>query len=235
MGAVLAATLTGCGLPSAPAADEAPTSSETESTSAPTAGEAEREFYDNLVVYRQMAHQSDAVPSSWKTPPEGTWSEVDASTRDLYVSVGKEMCASGFSDTGLAEGNTDVYMSWLSARFLCPEHLDVAESELVAFTSQQLLDVLEYSVLKGNATTEDVMLGLVSCEAAMELAYEPPPGYDKGYFCWIMRVSAIGESGDEWDFLKFFDGENADEAGFDALAKELGATPSALGGLLGDE
>lgn len=234
--AVLAASLVGCGVQASPAAESGTKGDRGAGANAQeaVAEPSPQEFFDNLAVFRQMSYRSETVPSSWKTPPEGTWDEVDETLREQFVGMGEEVCRTGFDDAGnVAADNTDMYTTWLSARFLCPEYREAAETALAEYTSESTLEAMEYSVLRGNAETSDVLQALTLCEAAVELAWEVPAPMDKPYFCWAMRINAIAESDDEWDFISMFKGTGEGSPEFDALAEELGATPGGLSALLG--
>lgn len=236
-GAVGLAGLTGYSMLPPLLGDDSSESGTSGSTAEATADpKSEEAFFDNLVVLRQMSYQSDAVPASWKTPPEGTWSEVPESTRETYLGFGYDVCNSGFDDSGaVAPDNTDLYTTWLSAKFLCPEHGAEAEQAFLDAYSAETLKAMEYSMLRDSAPASDVLSALTLCEASLELSWELPEGMDRGYFCWIMRANVLAGSEDEQEFISMFQGTEDESPEFDELAEALGATPGGISGLLGVE
>ncbi|PJJ72959.1 hypothetical protein CLV46_2539 [Diaminobutyricimonas aerilata] len=233
--AAIALSLTGCtNLLGAPlSADEREAAPETPTVSE----EAQRAYYDNVVLLFELSETvlGDEAGSFGAPTVRGTWSEVDEAAHDEQIEAGLAACEMLEHPDAAPDAELRTLMPWLASRFLCEDQRTAAEEAVSAEYGDEILRVLDASLLKGGADAKDVFQAVDTCGVTIELFYTLSAEYTPDYFCWIMRANVNSGNDHEDDFLFLFrhtdDEQELADAKFDEWARQMGATPNFLGEL----
>lgn len=221
--AAMIVSLTGCAaLPTPSGSAPAPGKE-----SSPTE-EGEQQFFDNLVILRAGLVGLDPETDTLEQYPDQTWSESDPSVRKSMVELGTSACETPIPASPDEPG--DRYTIWLSARFLCEDRLPEAEAALEEFTNEQMVQLLEYSLWRGDALPDDVLTALTLCTAELAAGWVIPEETfpTREYFCWFVRANAIEHNDSEQDFIEMFQEGGSPEFTFEEYALDLGARQNAI-------
>lgn len=231
------AFLSGCGLLPSFVTDGPPAGAPAESSDADrgTDPEVQREFFDNAMLMIPMVASFDPN-SSWTSIEPLAWDDADPSVRETVVGMGLEACARADEASG-EEGLEDPSMTWLAARFLCPEHREAADEFLSNGASisptHSMADLFELALIQKDATADELFTANLACIGALALAWEVHDGFTPDATCWLIRVQSVEETSGNAEYLSIFtnksDLENAaTDARFAELAEASGATPNKL-------
>lgn len=246
-GVVLLAALVGCASLNNPAPDTPSSAgtSEAESFSGVAESdqgqEAERAYYDNVVLLQEFSDEFfDEGAEVFGAPSNrGSWDQVDESDRKTQIDAGLAACERVGQDATDSTSESNFLQPWLAATFLCKDKLDQAKKALTDEYSEQVLQALEFSLLKGDTPIADVTHAVDLCSVTIDNFYDIKSTQTPGYFCWILRANVNAEQEDEDDFLFLFrhtDAEQAKaDAEFDEWVQDMGAKPNFLGDLANQE
>lgn len=238
-GAAIAGTafLSGCGLVPSFLAEDSPagTPAESSATDRSSDTQAQQKFFDNAMLMIPMVASFDPS-STWTSIEPLGWDEADPSVRETVVGMGLDACVRADEATG-QEGLEDPAMTWLAARFLCPEHLEAADeflsNDATISPTHSMADLFELALVQSDASAEELFKANMYCIGALALAWEVHEGFTPDATCWLIRVQSVEETSGNSEYLSLFankgDVENtATDARFAVLAEASGATPNKL-------
>ena len=235
------AALSGCGMLPSFLSESSPAGAPAESSASDRGSdpETQQEFFDNTMLMIPMVTSFDPT-SSWTSIEPLDWDAADPSVRETVLGMGMDACARADAAVG-QEGLEDPAMTWLAARFLCPEHLEAADeflsNDATISPTHSMADLFELALVQEDATTEEIFTADRGCIGALALAWEVHEGFTSDATCWLIRVQSVEETSGNTEYVMFFvdqgDVENAaTDARFAELAEASGATPNQLSELL---
>ncbi|UOQ56788.1 hypothetical protein MUN78_14110 [Leucobacter allii] len=243
-GAAIAATslLSGCGLiPSfISGTPSAESPAEPSAPDATTDARAQQQFFDNTMLMIPMVASVDPS-SSWASIEPVPWDQADPALRETIVGMGEDACVRADAAAGTSELE-DPAMTWLAARFLCPEHRELADEFLSNGASvsptHSMADLFELALLQDDdASTDEVLTANDSCMGALAIAWEVADGATFEMTCWLIRVQSVEATGGGSEYRSLFTdagelGNAESDARFSELAEASGAAPNQLSELL---